>query len=53
MEIRKELLELSEQKYQLFQKTLIPNQENILGVRIPKLRALAKKFQKATGKIFY
>ncbi|MEJ9281011.1 MULTISPECIES: DNA alkylation repair protein [Ureibacillus] len=52
MEIRKELLELSEQKYQLFQKTLIPNQENILGVRIPKLRALAKEISKSDWEDF-
>lgn len=52
MEIRKELVELSEQKYQLFQKTLIPNQENILGVRIPKLRALAKEISKSDWEDF-
>lgn len=43
MEIRNKLLELSEEKYRLFQKSLIPNQENILGVRLPKLRAMAKE----------
>jgi 3-methyladenine DNA glycosylase AlkD len=43
MNVRQKLMELSEEKYRLFQKTLIPNHENILGVRLPILRTLAKE----------
>lgn len=46
MDIRKKLIELREEEYRLFQQKLIPNQENILGIRIPKLRSLAKEIAK-------
>lgn len=46
MEIRKKLVELSEETYRRFQQSIIPNQENILGVRLPTLRKLAKEISK-------
>ena len=42
MDIRKRLEQEAEEKYRLFSSALIPNIDNILGVRIPKLNKLAK-----------
>ena len=43
--IEKELFELQDKKYRDFQVKLIPNIDidNVIGVRTPELRALAKK----------
>ncbi|WP_455539945.1 DNA alkylation repair protein [Terrisporobacter sp.] len=41
-EIRKELFNLSDTKYRDFHKGLCPGVENILGVRLPLLRKIAK-----------
>lgn len=41
--IKAELLALAEPEYQKFSSNLLPGVENILGVRVPKLRALAKQ----------
>jgi hypothetical protein len=43
-----ELLELKDEKYRIFTQKLIPNipLENVIGVRIPALRTLAKKLHK-------
>lgn len=43
-----ELLELKDEKYRIFTQKLIPNipLENVIGVRIPALRTLAKKLYK-------
>lgn len=46
MDIRKKLIDISEEEYRIFQEKLIPNQNNILGIRIPKLRNLAKEIVK-------
>ena len=45
MDILKELYSLRDEKYKTFSKSLIPNvpNENIIGVRTPDLKALAKK----------
>lgn len=43
MDIQRKLVELSEENYRRFQEKLIPQQSNILGVRIPILRKLAKE----------
>lgn len=40
---RERLLELSDEKYREFHSGLVPGKDNILGVRIPKLRAFAKE----------
>ncbi len=43
IEIRNELISLSEEKYKKFSSALIPGVDNLLGVRIPTLRMIAKK----------
>lgn len=45
-EIKKRLLELSDEKYKKFQETLCPGIENIVGVRVPILRNYAKELFK-------
>lgn len=45
-EIRRYLEEQSERKFQEFTSGLIPGTDNILGVRIPKIRVLAKQIAK-------
>ena len=40
---RKRLRKLSDEKYREFHSGLVPGKDNILGVRIPKLRAFAKE----------
>ncbi len=45
-EIRNKLIALSEEKYRDFSKKLIPGCENILGVRIPTIKKLAKDIAK-------
>lgn len=44
--IREQLFELSDEKYQRFQRKLCPDTDNIIGVRIPSLRKLAKEIAK-------
>jgi 3-methyladenine DNA glycosylase AlkD len=44
--IREQLFELADVEYQKFSAALIPNIHNILGVRLPELRKLAKKIAK-------
>lgn len=52
MNIRRRIVELSEEGHKRFQEKLIPNQTNILGVRIPSLRKLAKEITKGDWKDF-
>lgn len=42
-EIREKLISLSENKYREFSSALIPNSDNMLGVRLPQLRKLASE----------
>jgi len=44
--IKEQLLQMAEQDYQKFTSALIPNIDNVLGVRIPKLRKLAQQLAK-------
>ncbi len=44
--IKQRLLEESEKDYQKFSTKLIPNINNVLGIRIPKLRKIAKEIYK-------
>ncbi len=44
--IREQLLELAEEDYRKFSSTLLPNVDNILGVRLPKLRKISKQIVK-------
>lgn len=49
-EIRNELASLAEEKYRKFSSGLLPGSENLLGVRIPSLREIAKREAKAGWK---
>lgn len=49
-EIRNELESLAEEKYRKFSSGLLPGSENLLGVRIPSLREIAKREAKAGWK---
>lgn len=44
--IREKLFELQDKKYQEFHSNLCPNVDDIIGVRIPELRKLAKQISK-------
>ena len=44
--IRMRLEQLSEEDYKKFNENLLPGTKHVLGVRMPKLRALAKKLQR-------
>lgn len=44
--IRQELERLAEDKYQKFASRLIPNCDNLMGVRIPAIRKIAKRIVK-------
>lgn len=48
-EMRKHLEQLSEEDYKEFNQKLIPGVSNMLGVRLPKLREIAKKAAKDDG----
>ena len=52
-EIKKELKNLSDEEYKLFSQKLNPNINNILGVRLPILRKIAKKIAKNDYKTFF
>ncbi len=43
VEIRKELFDLCEEDFKKFALSLIPGCDNLIGVRIPKIRKIAKK----------
>lgn len=45
-EIREEIKALSESEYQVFTSKLLPGVSNIIGVRLPKLRRIAKEIAK-------
>ncbi len=45
-EIRKQLFALSDEKFKKFATSLIPGCENLMGVRIPQIRKIAKKIAK-------
>lgn len=50
--ILKQLFELQDKKYKEFHSSLCPNVDNIIGVRIPELRKLAKQIAKENPKEF-
>lgn len=54
MNIKEELFKLQDKEYQLFQIKLVPNidSKTIIGVRVPKIRELAKKIDDETRVIF-
>ncbi|MGE8206831.1 DNA alkylation repair protein [Heyndrickxia sp. NPDC080065] len=50
--IRKQIFELIDSDYQKFSAALIPNINNVLGVRLPELRKLAKKITKGDWRTY-
>ena len=44
--LKDKLFELSDEKYKKFHSGLCPNTDNIIGVRLPKLREIAKEIAK-------
>lgn len=48
-EIRQELIKLADDKYRSFHSNLCPGVENILGVRLPLLKKIAKNLSKEEG----
>lgn len=50
--IRSELVLLQDDKYKEFQSKLCPNVNNMIGVRLPLLRKIAKKISKGDWKTF-
>lgn len=50
--IREQIMELAEADYQKFSAALIPNINNVLGVRIPLLRNLAKLIAKGDWRTY-
>lgn len=50
--IREHLFQLADEKYREFQKRLCPGKDNILGVRLPLLRNLAKQIAKSDWKVY-
>lgn len=45
-EIRRKLYEIQDLKYKEFHSSLCPNVDNIIGVKVPKLREIAKELSK-------
>ena len=52
MNVKNELLALAAPEYQQFSASLLPGVSNILGVRIPKLRVMAKQIAKENWREF-
>lgn len=52
-EVRKELHALADEDYKKFHSRLLPGTENILGVRIPELRKLAKRLVKEEWRAYF
>lgn len=52
MTIRDELKELADEDYKKFSSSLLPGAKNILGVRLPKLREIAKKIVKGDWRTY-
>lgn len=51
-EIRKKIFELADTKYKEFHSNLCPNTNNIIGVRVPILRNLAKDIAKQNAEYY-
>ena len=49
MNVKEKILAIAEKDYKQFSASLIPNINNVLGVRIPALRQLAKEVYKESG----
>lgn len=53
LEVRNKLLSLKDEKYKEFQSKLCPNINNIIGVRLPIIKKLAKEYSKKDKIIDY
>lgn len=53
MDIKSELMELVDEKYRTFTSALLPDVKDILGVRIPELRKIARDIAKSDWKGFF
>lgn len=51
--VRRVLIELADEDYQKFNSKLVPGTDNILGVRVPELRRLAKKLVKEDWRDYF
>ena len=51
-EIREDLFSMAEPQYREFSAKLLPEGENLLGVRLPKLRKMAKQIWKSYGRMY-
>lgn len=51
-ELQKQLEEMAEAGYQKFSASLVPGVKNMLGIRLPKLRTLAKQLAKEDWKYY-
>ncbi|MEX2415227.1 MAG: DNA alkylation repair protein [Paenibacillaceae bacterium] len=50
--IREQLIELSDEKHRKFSAALIPNINNVLGVRLPELRKIARNLAKGDWRTY-
>ena len=50
--IRADLLSMAEPKYRDFSAKLLPEGENLLGIRLPKLRKYSKQIWKSYGRMY-
>jgi 3-methyladenine DNA glycosylase AlkD len=50
--IKEQLEELAEEKYRIFSSSLTPGKDNIMGVRLPHLRKIAKNIVKGDWRTF-
>jgi len=46
------LKSMADEKYRQFHQRLVPNVENLLGIQVPKIKALAKEIAKGDYKGF-
>ena len=45
-EVKEKLISMSDSQYREFHSKLVPDSKNILGIRLPKIRAYAKELAK-------
>ena len=51
--VRETLFSLQDPAYQAFQSKLCPGVDNIIGVRMPALRPLARKLARESGLLYF
>ncbi len=51
--VRKALIELADEDYRAFHSKLVPGTDNILGVRVPELRKLARRLVKEEWREYF